>query len=117
MREGICDLRSSFPACPKGEDSGTGGGRARRTVPVDFPNCHYSFANPPPFIGDLRGPTFSLRHPESTTAFTYFSLLFDDDLLNHIANQTICTLDCVPFIRLTINRPTLMSMNIGHFWG
>ena len=71
-----------------GADSGTGRGRTRRTVPVDFPNCHYSFANPPSVIGDPHGPTFSLRHPESATAFTYFSLLFDDDWLNHIANQT-----------------------------
>ena len=70
-----------------GTDRGTGGGRARRTVPVDFPKCHYSFTNPPPFIGDPCGPTFSLRQPESATAFTYFLLLFDDDLLNHIANQ------------------------------
>ena len=70
-----------------GSDSGTVGGGAKCTIPVDFPNCQYSFANPPPFVGDPHGPTFSLRHPESATAFTYFSLFFDDDLLNHIANQ------------------------------
>ena len=69
-----------------GSDSRTVGGGPKCTIPVDFPNCQYSFSNPPPFIGDPHGPTFSLRHPESATAFTYFSLLFDDDLLNHIAN-------------------------------
>ena len=82
-----------------GSDSGTVGGGPKCTIPVDFPNCQYSFSNPPPFIGDPHGPTFSLRHPESATAFTYFSLLFDDDLLNHIANQTNLYARLRPFRR------------------
>ena len=67
-----------------GRDRGTGGGRARRTVPVDFPNCQYSLLTHLLFLGDPQGSTFSLRKPESATAYTYFSLLFDDALLNHI---------------------------------
>ena len=50
--------------------------------------CSKFLTNPLPFIGDPQGPTFSLRKPESASAYTYFSLLFDDDLLTHIANQT-----------------------------
>ena len=60
----------------------------RHIIPVDFPNCQYSSANPPPFIRRWSpGGTFNLRKSENATAHTYFSLLFDDDLLNHIANQ------------------------------
>ena len=59
----------------------------RCTVPVDFLNSHYCFTNPPPFIGDPQGPTFSLRKPESASVYTYFSLLFDDDQMIHIADQ------------------------------
>ena len=38
-----------------------------------------------------------MRHPDSATAFTYFSLLFYDDLLNHIANQTNLYARLCPF--------------------
>ena len=59
----------------------------RCTVPVDISNCHYSFTNPSPFIGDPQRPTFSLTKHESTNAYTYFLLLFDDDQMSHIANK------------------------------
>ena len=58
----------------------------RHTVPVDFPNSYYYFTNPPPFIGDPQGPTFSSRKPESASVYTHFLLLFDDQM-THIANQ------------------------------
>ena len=66
---------------------------------MNFPNCRYSFSNPPPFTGDPQGPTFSLRNPESATAYTYFSLFFDDQLLEHIANQTNLYARLHPFRR------------------
>ena len=89
-------------------------GAGRHTIPVNFPNCHYSFTNPPPFIGDPKGPTFSLKKPESASAYTYFSLLFDD-LLTLMANQTNLYARLHPFIRLTINGLSLMLMSSGQF--
>ena len=80
---------SAFPdgERSRGRQHGRGRGTRRRTVPIDNPNYHYSFSNAPPFISDPQGPIFSLRKPESAGAYTYFLLLFDDDLLTHIGNQ------------------------------
>ena len=47
---------------------------------MTFPNCRYSISSPPPFTGEPEGPTFRLH--------THISLFFDDQLLQHIANQT-----------------------------
>ena len=60
--------------------------RAGTPPPVLFPNIPYSFSNPPPFSGSLQGPTFSLGSRGS--AYTYFSMFFYDDLLQHIVDQT-----------------------------
>ena len=68
---------------------GRGRGRGRRSPsPPSFPNCTYSLSNPPPFTADPEGPAFSIWRPEECTAYTYFSLFFDDQLLQHIVEQT-----------------------------
>ena len=59
---------------------------SRSPPPVTFPNVPYSFSNPPLFIGYPQGPNFSLRNPG--TAYTYFSLFFDDQLVEYISNKT-----------------------------
>ena len=59
-------------------------------------------------------PTFSLRNPESATAYTYFSLLFNDDLLNHIANQTNLYARVHAFCLANYQWLTLKSKNLGH---
>ena len=53
---------------------------------ITFPNVPYSFSNPLLFIGYPQGPNFSLRNPG--TGYTYFSLFFDDQLLEYISNKT-----------------------------
>ena len=55
---------------------------------MTFPNCIYSFSRPPHFIGESPGPTFLLRNRLNSTAYTFFSLFFDDWLLQHIVDQT-----------------------------
>ena len=42
-----------------------------RDDPITFPNCRYSFSNPPPFTGDPPGPKIYLRNPN---AYIFFSL-------------------------------------------
>ena len=80
----------SPPGCNT-SDRKHGRGHHRRShsgspPPVTFPNVPYSFSNPPPSIGYPQGPNFiSLRNPG--TAYTYFSLFFDDQLLEYIANE------------------------------
>ena len=82
-------IRSRSPLPASTASPTRGRGRHRHSLsPLRFPNCRYSFSDPPPFTGDPQGPTFSLRNPGSATAYTYFSLFFDDPLLEHIANQT-----------------------------
>ena len=99
-------------------DRGTGRGRARCTVPVDFPNCQYSFTNPPSFLGHPLGPTFSLRKPESATSYTYFSLLlFDDALLNHICYQTNLYARLHPFRQATYQWFDTNVDELRSFWG
>ena len=66
-----------------GHGRGHGRGHHRRShsgspPPVTFLNFPYSFSNPPSFLGYPQGPNFSLRNPG--TAYTYFSLFFDDQL-------------------------------------
>ena len=71
----------------------------------------------PSFIGDPQGPTFTLQKPKSATAYTYFSLLLDNDLLKYIADQQICELDCIP-LQVTYQLfDTNVDENLGHFWG
>ena len=58
-------------------------GRGRHSpLPLFFLNVHtYSLSNPPPFTADPEGPTFSIWRLQYRTAYTYFSLFFDDQLL------------------------------------
>ena len=86
----------------------------RHIVPVYFHNCHYSFINSPPLIGDPQRPNSGLRKPESKSAYTYFSLLFDG-LLTYITNQTNLHAKLHPLCWTTINGLTLMLIGLGHF--
>ena len=99
-------LGSDTPNRGHGRGHGRGGGRGhgrgchRRSHSdspplVTFPNVPYSFSNPPPFLGNPQGPNFSLRNPGA--AYTYFSLFFDDQLLQHIGNQTKVYAKLYPF--------------------
>jgi len=59
-----------------------------------------SFSNPPPFTGPAQGPNFSLRNPDKANAYTYFSLFFDDALLEHIVKQTNLYAEQHPYHRV-----------------
>ena len=63
-----------------GPPSSPGRGRGRGTGPLNFSNCMYSLDNLPPFTGHHPGPTINLHDPN---AYNYFSLFFDDQLLQH----------------------------------
>ena len=86
---------SSPPGSPAPPGGGRGGGRGRgrgrgrgcrdTPEPPTFPNCAYSFSNRPPFTGNSPGPTLTLRDP---SAYNYFALFFDDQLVQHIVDQT-----------------------------
>jgi len=64
---------------------GRGSKRKCTLPPPTFPDSHFSFEAPPSIVVHHPGPTFGLRLPAS--AYRYFSLFFDDQLLEHIANQ------------------------------
>ena len=114
----LSPARSRRPASPpprrgrgKGHGRGQGRGKGRGrgqghrihrqyVSPLTFPNCSYSFSNPPPFKGDPQGPKFSLQNPMDATAYSYFSLFFDGRLLQHKADQTNLYARLNPFTRV-----------------
>ena len=87
-----------------GSSSDSSTGRVRRhgrpKPPVTFPNCIYSFSRSPHFIGVDPGPTFLMRDHDNATAYTYFSLFFDDQLLQHIVDQTNLHASQCPYHRV-----------------
>ena len=64
---------------------GRGSKRKCTLPPPTFPDSHFSFEAPPSIVVHHPGPTFGLRLPAS--AYRYFSLFFDDQLLEGITGE------------------------------
>ena len=80
---------SGSPSRLSGRGQGRSSSRCQSdgtSTPVSYPNIPYSFSNPPPFSGSLQWPTFNMG--SHIGAYTYFSMVFDDDLLHHLVDQT-----------------------------
>lgn len=90
----------------RGARGGRRRGRSERSLspePVTFPNVAYSFSNPPPFTGPPQGPNFSMRLGEKANALSFFSLFFDDALLEFIAEQTNLYAEQHPYNRVNVS--------------
>ena len=110
--------RTSSPRRLSDRDQTRGSSRRQRDgtpPPVLFPDVPYSFSNPPPFSASPQGPTFSLGSRGS--AYTYFSMFFDDDLLQHIVDQTNLYARLHPFGRVNYQWNDLTVDELRSFFG